>query len=62
MHPVEFNLHIDPARDHGRLFPLLMAVGTAPAATAATSAALGATLATLNTGVAASLRRSREGL
>jgi glycogen debranching enzyme len=52
VHPVEFNLHIDPARDHGRLFPLLMAVGTTPAA--ATSAALGATLAALNSGVAES--------
>ena len=27
VHPVEFHLHIDPARDHGRLFPLLMAAG-----------------------------------
>jgi len=52
VHPVEFNLHIDPARDHGRMFPLLMAVGTTPAA--ATSAALGATLAELNAGIAAS--------
>jgi len=52
VYPVEFNLHIDPARDHGRLFPLLMAVGTTPAA--ATSGALGATLAQLNAGVAGS--------
>jgi len=52
VHPVEFNLHIDPVRDDGRLFPLLMAVGTTPAA--ATSAALGATLAQLNAGVAGS--------
>jgi len=52
VYPVEFNLHIDPARDRGRLFPLLMAVGTTPPA--ATNAALGATLAGLNAGVAAS--------
>ncbi|MDR3728120.1 MAG: hypothetical protein P4K86_13860 [Terracidiphilus sp.] len=51
VHPVEFKLHIDPARDHGRLFPLLMAVGQTPAA--ATNAALGATLAKLNAGLAA---------
>jgi glycogen debranching enzyme len=52
VHPVELKLHIDPARDHGRLFPLLMAVGTNP--TAATNAALGATLAQLNSAIAAS--------
>ena len=52
VHPVEFNLHIDPARDHARLFPLLMAVGTTQVA--ATNAVLGATLAQLNAGVAAS--------
>lgn len=46
VHPVELKLHIDPARDHGRLFPLLMAAGMNPAA--ATSAALGKTLAELN--------------
>jgi len=52
VHPVELNLHIDPARDHDRMFPLLMAVGTTPAA--AKNVALGATLAQLNAGVAAS--------
>ena len=46
VHPVEFHLHIDPARDHGRLFPLLMAAGMNK--DAATNAALGATLAHLN--------------
>ena len=46
VHPVEFHLHIDPARDRGRLFPLLMAAGMNKEA--ATSAALGATLAKLN--------------
>ena len=43
VHPVELRLHIDPARDNGRLFPLLMAVGTDRAS--ATSAALAASLA-----------------
>jgi glycogen debranching enzyme len=52
VHPVEFKLHIDPMRDHGRLFPLLMAVGQTVAT--ATNQALGATLAQLNAGLAAS--------
>jgi len=51
VHPVELKLHIDPARDHGRLFPLLMAVGQTPAT--ATNSALGNTLAHLNAGLAA---------
>lgn len=51
VHPVEFHLHIDPARDHGRLFPLLMAAGMNKAA--ATNDALGATLAHLNTSIEA---------
>src|ERR1035437_3434982 len=51
VHPVELKLHIDPARDHGRLFPLLMAVGTDKAS--ANTAALGATLARLSAGIAA---------
>ena len=46
VHAVEFHLHIDPARDRGRLFPLLMAAGMNK--DAATNAALGATLARLN--------------
>lgn len=46
VHPVELKLHIDPARDQGKLFPLLMAVGMDKPS--ATSAALGATLAQLN--------------
>jgi glycogen debranching enzyme len=50
VYPVELKLHIDPARDRGRLFPLLMAVGTSPAA--ASNQALGASLATLNAGLA----------
>ncbi|MGB8259627.1 MAG: hypothetical protein WCE75_04725 [Terracidiphilus sp.] len=50
VHPVEFRLHIDPARDRGRLFPLLMAVGMTPRTAA--NAALGATLAELDTGLA----------
>jgi glycogen debranching enzyme len=28
VHPVELKLHIDPARDRGKLYPLLMVVGT----------------------------------
>ena len=28
VHPVELKIHIDPARDRNRLYPLLMAVGT----------------------------------
>ncbi len=50
VYPVEFHLHIDPARDRGRLFPLLMAAGMNT--TAATNAALGASLAQLNAGIA----------
>jgi glycogen debranching enzyme len=50
VHPVELKLHIDN-RDHGRLFPLLMAVGMKKAD--ATNAALGAGLEKLNTNVAA---------
>ncbi len=50
VHPVEFHLHIDPARDRGRLFPLLMAAGMNK--TAATNTALGATLAKLNASIA----------
>jgi glycogen debranching enzyme len=49
-HPVELKLHIDPARDRGKLFPLLMAVGTSPA-TAANSA-LAAQLDELNQSMA----------
>ena len=44
--PVELHLRIDPARDHGRLFPLLMAVGTSR--TSATAYALGKELQALN--------------
>jgi len=58
VHPVELKLHIDPARDHGRLFPLLMAVGMTPAA--ARTPALGATLAQLNDGIAASYQAHAE--
>ncbi|MGA8042959.1 MAG: hypothetical protein WCA37_09165 [Terracidiphilus sp.] len=44
--PVEFKLRIDPAHDRGRLYPLLMAVGTSTAT--ATDTALGQTLAQLD--------------
>lgn len=42
----ELTVHIDPARDRGRLYPLLMTVGNGPAAT--TPVALGHALAALN--------------
>lgn len=51
VYQVEFHLHIDPARDRGRLFPLLMAAGMNKST--ATNAALGATLAQLNESIAA---------
>jgi glycogen debranching enzyme len=50
VHPVEFHLHIDPARDRGRLFPLLMAAGMNKES--ATNAALGAALEKLNQTIA----------
>lgn len=50
VHPVELRLHIDPARDRGKLFPLLMAVGMNKES--ATNAALGATLQHLNENIA----------
>jgi len=49
VHPVELKLHIDPASDHGRLFPLLMAAGMSTAT--ATNTSLAATLAQLNTSI-----------
>jgi glycogen debranching enzyme len=58
VHPVELKLHIDPARDHGHLFPLLMAVGTNR--DDASSTALGATLAQLNSAIAASYSAHAE--
>ena len=58
VYPVELKLHIDPARDRDRLFPLLMAVGTNPAA--ATNPALGASLAQLNASITASYQAHAE--
>ena len=58
VHPVELSLHIDPARDHARLFPLLMAAGISPAT--ATNAALGATLAQLNDAIPALYQSQAE--
>ncbi len=49
-HQVELILHYDPKRDRDKYFPLLMAVGTSPAAAQVT--ALGQTLAALNTHLA----------
>lgn len=51
VHPVELKLHIDPARDRGRLYPLLMAVGTNKAAS--DTHALGLALEKLNENIAA---------
>jgi len=58
VYPVELKLHIDPTRDRGRLFPLLMAVGTSPAATS--DQALGASLAGLNAGLADAYKAHAE--
>jgi glycogen debranching enzyme len=58
VHPVELKLHIDPARDHGRLFPLLMAAGMTPAS--ARTSTLGATLAQLNEDIANSYAAHEE--
>jgi glycogen debranching enzyme len=51
VHPVELKLHIDPARDRGKLYPLLMAVGTRKET--ADTRALGDTLEKLNQAIAA---------
>jgi len=58
VHPVELKLHIDPARDNGRLFPLLMAVGTNTAAAGTRS--LGDTLEKLNENIAAAYQANDE--
>ncbi len=50
VHAVELHLHIDPARDRGKLFPLLMAVGLNEAT--ATNQALSAKLQQMNETVA----------
>jgi glycogen debranching enzyme len=50
-HPVELKLHIDPAQDKERLYPLLMAVGTNTAA--ANTHTLQNTLEKLNESIAA---------
>ena len=47
--PVELKLHIDPARDHGKLFPLLMAYGAN--VSAANSSNLAVTLENLNAAI-----------
>jgi len=58
VHPVELKLHIDPARDRGRLFPLLMAVGTDMAS--ATNSALASSLAELNASIEARYKAHAE--
>ena len=50
VHPLELRLHFDPKRDAGRVFPLLMAVGTT--AETASNAALVAAIAKLKDGLA----------
>jgi glycogen debranching enzyme len=55
---VELKLHIDPARDRGRLFPLLMAVGTDMAS--ATNSALASSLAELNASIEARYKAHAE--
>jgi glycogen debranching enzyme len=50
VHPAELKLHIDPVKDRGKLYPLLMAVGTNK--DAANSRALGARLEELNNSMA----------
>ena len=58
VHPVELKLHIDPARDRGRLFPLLMAVGTNPASSATN--ALIASIEKLNAAIPAAYQTHAE--
>ena len=57
-HPLELKLHIDPARDHNKLFPLLMAAGTSTATS--TRAALAAALQKLDTSIPASYHAHTE--
>ena len=58
VHPVELKLQIDPVRDHGKLFPLLMSVGTDR--TAANSANLAAMLEKLNAAIPALYQSQSE--
>ena len=58
VHPVELKLHIDPAQDRGKLYPLLMAVGTKKET--ADTRALGETLAKLNESVASTYAAHAE--
>ena len=46
VHPLELILHIDPAKDRQRIFPLLMAVGSSK--DAATNSALEKKISELN--------------
>jgi glycogen debranching enzyme len=49
VHSVELKVHYDPARDQGRLYPMLMAVGTDASTTSST--ALGATMSQLSASI-----------
>jgi glycogen debranching enzyme len=59
VHPVELKLHIDPARDHGKLYPLLMAFGATVASS--NSGSLGATLEKLNAAIPDLYKAHAEG-
>jgi glycogen debranching enzyme len=58
VHAAELKLHIDPARDNGRLFPLLMAVGTNIGT--ASSSALIASLEQLNASIPAAYQAQAD--
>jgi glycogen debranching enzyme len=58
VHPVELTVHYDPTRDRGRLYPMLMAVGTN--ASTATGTALGSSLAQLSAAIPALYKTHAE--
>jgi glycogen debranching enzyme len=58
VHPVELKLRIDPTRDRGRLFPLLMTAGTNSAA--ASTNALVASIEKLNAAIPAAYQSHAE--
>jgi glycogen debranching enzyme len=58
VHPVELKVRFDPARDRGRLYPMLMAIGSS--ASTATNAALGAAMAQLNANIPALYKAHAE--
>lgn len=62
VHPLEFKLRYDPAVDHGKVYPLLMAVGqtAASASNAALLSKLAALKQTLNASYANNVKRFAE--